>query len=297
MSAAIPLNTMMGTYPKTAPLKDKRLTSPQVELHFAPVDVAQKAFKAVVRDHAFEVAEVAIMTFLQAFDAGAPYLLLPFVMNGGFHHKSILCREDSDLRPEHLAGKRVAMRAWTQTTPTWVRGLLTHEYGVELQDVQWLSQEGAHVAGYQEPAWVTRIESEHNLEQLLRAGEVDAIIAGGGLSGEPGLRPLIASPGDAALAWHARTGVVPINHVVAMRRDVLATHPQAVAAVYALLVRAREQAAGTEQGKVDLQPHGFCALRPALEMAIALAFEQKLISRSYSVAELYGSVSELLGTP
>ncbi|MBA1242602.1 hypothetical protein [Pseudomonas japonica] len=294
MSAAIPLSTMMGTYPKTTALKDKRLTSAQVELQFAPVDVAQKAFKAVVREHAFEVAEVAIMTFLQAFDAGAPYLLLPFVMNGGFHHKSILCREDSDLRPEHLAGKRVAMRAWTQTTPTWVRGLLTHEYGVALPEVQWLSQEGAHVASYEEPAWVTRIESDRNLEQLLRAGEVDAIIAGGGLSGEPGLRPLIASPADTALAWHARTGVVPINHVVAMRRDAVAAHPEAVAAVYALLVRAREHAAGTEQGKVDLQPHGFAALQPALEMAIALAFEQKLISRSYSVAELYGSVSELL---
>lgn len=294
MTAAIPLSTMMGTYPKTVPLKDRRLTSPQVDLQFAPVDVAQKAFKAVVRDHAFEVAEVAIMTFLQAFDAGAPYLLLPFVMNGGFHHKSILCREDSDLRPGQLAGKRVAMRAWTQTTPTWVRGLLTHEYGIALPDVQWLSQEGAHVANYQEPAWVTRIESDRNLEQLLRAGEVDAIIAGGGLSGEPGLRPLITSPSDAALAWHVRTGVVPINHVVAMRRDAVAAYPEAVAAVYALLVRARETAPGTKQSEVDLQPHGFAALQAALEMAISLAFEQKLISRSYSVAELYGSVSELL---
>ncbi|HEY1608128.1 MAG TPA: hypothetical protein VGG24_02580, partial [Paraburkholderia sp.] len=71
--------TMMGTYPKTQPLKDGTLATPAIHLDFADVDTAQKAFKAVVRDERYEVAELAIMTFLQAFDAGKPYVLLPFV--------------------------------------------------------------------------------------------------------------------------------------------------------------------------------------------------------------------------
>jgi len=295
MSETISLTAMLGTYPKTAGLKDGSINAQGLTLQFAPVETAQKAFKAVVREYAYDVAEVAIMTYLQALDRGAPYLMLPFVMNGGFHHKSILCRADSDLRPQDLAGKRVAMRAYTQTTPTWVRGLLMHEYDVDLQTVQWLSQEDAHVADYQEPPWVTRIESNLSLEQLLRAGEVDAIIAGGGLSGQPGLRPLIDQPQSAALIWNARTAVVPINHVVAMHRDAVARHPQAVAQVYELLQRARQQVQpGRDDGLPDLQPSGFDALRPALEMAVELAFEQQLIRRRFTLDELYGSVFQLL---
>ena len=74
------LATMMGTYPKTTPLKDGTVTSPLLKLDFADVEVAQKAFKDVVRNLKFEVAEIAIVTFLQAFDAGKPFVLLPFVM-------------------------------------------------------------------------------------------------------------------------------------------------------------------------------------------------------------------------
>jgi 4,5-dihydroxyphthalate decarboxylase len=288
--------TMMGTYPKTQPLKDGALASPVVHLDFAPVDTAQKAFKDVVRHEKYDVAELAIVTFLQAFEAGAPYVMLPFVMNGNFHHKSIVVRDDATFTASELAGRKVAMRAYTQTTPTWVRGILTDDYGVRLADVQWLSQEGAHVANYEEPEWVSRLESTLSLEAMLRAGEVDAIIAGGGLSGEPGIRPLIPSPKEAASAWNARTHAVPINHVVTVKRSFAQAHPEAVREVYRLLGEARDQAQqGAPQGAIDLQPAGFEKLAPALELAVRYAFEQRLITRHFTLEELYGPVLDILG--
>ncbi|NKF24146.1 phosphate ABC transporter substrate-binding protein [Solimonas marina] len=289
------LSAMMGSYPKTAPLKDATLTSPLLRLDFAPIEVAQKGFKDVVRGVKFDVAELAIITFLQAFEAGKPYRLLPFVMNGGFHHKSIVCRSDDSLAPSQLAGKRVAMRAYTQTTPTWVRGILCDDYGVSLPDVRWLNQEGAHVEGYEEPQWVTRIESQLSLEQMLRAGEVDAIIAGGGLSGGPGIRPLIDNPREAALEWHRRTGVVPINHVVTIRAEIAEQRPDLVREVYRLLIDARKASGQMAPGDgPDLQPFGFEPMRASLEMAVRYAHEQKLISRRYALDELYGSVAAAL---
>lgn len=287
--------TMMGTYPKTQPLKDGTLATPAIHLDFADVDTAQKAFKAVVRDERYEVAELAIMTFLQAFDAGKPYVLLPFVMNGNFHHKSIVCRDDATFTASELAGRKVAMRAYTQTTPTWVRGLLGDEYGVDLSRVQWLSQQGAHVEHYEEPAWVSRLESTLSLEDMLRAGEVDAIIAGSGLSGDPGIRPLIPSPLDAAAAWHARTGVVPINHMVTVKRAFAQSHPEAVRDVYRLLCDARSLAQqGKPQGAIDLQPAGFENVAQAVELAVRYAFEQRLIGRPYTLEALYGPVLDIL---
>lgn len=288
--------TMLGTYPKTQPLKDGTLASPLVHLDFADVDTAQKAFKAVVREEKYDVAELAIITFLQAFDAGSPYVLLPFVMNGNFHHKSIVCREDATFTASELGGRKVAMRAYTQTTPTWVRGFLCDDYGVDLADVKWLSQQGAHVANYEEPEWVSRIESTLSLEAMLRAGEVDAIIAGSGLSGDPGIRPLIPSPLDAAAAWHARTGAVPINHMVTVKRSLAEAHPEVVREVVRLLGEARSSAQqGKPQGAIDLQPVGFENVAAGVELAIRYAFEQRLISRRYPLEALYGPVLDILG--
>ncbi|OLL32493.1 hypothetical protein BTH42_07685 [Burkholderia sp. SRS-W-2-2016] len=289
------LTAMMGTYKKTAPLKDGSVSSPLLRLDFADVDTAQKAFKDVVRGLKFDVAELAVVTFLQAFEAGKPYVMLPFVMNGNFHHKSILCRSDDDLRPENLAGKTVAMRSYPQTTPTWVRGILSDEYGVELDKVRWLTQEGAHVAEFRDPEFVTRIDSTLSLEDMLRAGEVDAIIAGGALSGDPGIRTLIPEPKEAAAASYRRTNVVPINHVVVIRSEIAQTRIDLVREVFHMLQRSRDASGDTASANgPDLQPVGFDALRPALETVIRYAYEQKLIAQRYTVEQLYGNVAKIL---
>lgn len=289
------LSAMMGTYPKTALLKDATVASPLLRLEFADVDTAQKAFKDVVRRDKYDVAELAIVTFLQAFDAGKGYVLLPYAMNGHFHHKSIVVRDDSALGPQGLAGKKVAMRAYSQTTPTWVRGILTDDFGVRLPDVHWLSQEEAHVEGYHEPDWVARMQSDRSLERMLRDGDVDAIIAGGGLSGEPGLRTLIADPKAAARDWHQRTGAVAINHVVTIRREIAESKPALVRELYRMLLAANEATAGRVHAEgPDLQPSGFDKLGPSLETIIRYAHEQKLISRRFAVEELYGGVLRAL---
>ncbi|WP_250437234.1 phosphate ABC transporter substrate-binding protein [Caballeronia sp. ATUFL_F2_KS9A] len=292
----IHLSTMLGTYPKTQPLKDGQIRSPLVTLEIAPVDTAQKAFKDVVRGLKYDVAELAIVTFLQAYEAGKPYRLLPFVMNGMFHHKSVLCRAQDDLKPDALAGKTIAMRSYAQTTPTWVRGILSDENGLDLQSVKWLSQEGAHVAEYSDPPWVTQQTAARGLEEMLLAGEVDAIIAGGALSGDPGIRTLIDEPKEAALRWHERTGVVPINHIVAIREDVVQTSDELVREVFRMLCESRAAGGGeTPAGSIDLQPVGFEKLQASLDTAIRYACEQKLIQKRYTVDELYGKVADILG--
>jgi len=290
------LAAMMGSYPKTEALKSGALASPLLEFDFAPIDVATKGFKAVVRQQAFQVAELAIVTFLQALAAGKPYLLLPFVMNGGFHHKSVLGRAEDRLAPGDLVGRRVAMRSYAQTTPTWVRGILSDDYGVPIDRVQWMSQETAHVAEYHDPAWVTPLDAGAGLEEMLLAGEVDAIIAGGGLSGDPRIQPLIPDPKKAALDWHARHGVVPINHVVVVHKDLVADRPDVVREIFRMLCESRDRAEPRAERSVGpwLQPSGFDAVRPGLEMIIRYAHEQSLVPERLAVEALYGDVARAL---
>lgn len=295
MTEALRLSTMMGTYKKTAPLKSGELTSPLLRLDFADVDTAQKAFKRVVRKQEFDLAELAIITFLQAFDHGKPFVLLPFVMNGNFHHKSILCRSDADFGPADLSGRKVAMRSYPQTTPTWVRGILADEYGVDLRAVRWLSQEEAHVEEARDPSWVTRLEASLGLEELLLAGEVDAIVSGGARTEDERIRTLIPQPAEAARDWHRRTGAIPINHMVAIRREIAEQRPDAVREVYRLLTEARRLSGDLPaDGAPDLQPAGFEGTQRSLELAIRYAHEQGLISRRFAVDELYGPVQAAL---
>jgi len=289
------LSAMMGTYPKTDPLKRKALTSTRFDLQFAPVDVAQKAFKPLVRELKYDVAEIAIVTFLQAFAAGKPYVLLPFVMNGGFHHKSIVCRADSPLKAEDLSGRRVAMRAYTQTTPTWVRGILSDDYGLRLDGVRWFSQEGAHVADYADPPWVHHLDGAVGLEQMLIAGDVDAIIAGGGLSDDPRIRPLLPNPRQTAMAWYARHKVVPINHMMVMRKELAEARPDIVREMFRLLQESRHVGDNRSAlNGIDLQPIGFEAVEPAVRMIVRFAVEQKVIPETYPVEALFGPVLEAI---
>lgn len=289
------LKAMFGTYPKTAPLKAGQVASDIVELDIAPVDNAQSAFKDVVRAHLFDVAELAVVTYLLAFDAGHRYRLLPFVMNGNFHHKSLYARADDEFGPRELKGRRVAMRSYSQTTPAWVRGILCDEYGIDMRDVQWWSQQGAHVAEYKDPEWVRGMDKSLSLEEALLAGQVDAIIAGGAIENKDRLRHVIASPLEAARAWSERTGVVPINHVVVVKDELLKTSPRAVAEIYRMLIESRALAGDMPApASRDLQPFGFDALDASLRKVIDYAFEQQMISKRYSPEELYGDVRNVL---
>ena len=88
--AAISLRTLLGDYPGTRALKAGELSSPQVRLEFADVKVPNRAFKQVVREAAFDVAELAIVTYLQARAFGKPLVLLPAVVLGRFQHAHLV---------------------------------------------------------------------------------------------------------------------------------------------------------------------------------------------------------------
>jgi 4,5-dihydroxyphthalate decarboxylase len=134
------LQTMMGNYPITKPLKSGAVGSNLVDFDFVEVKVANNQFKSVVRDAKYDVAELAIVTYLQAKTYGKPYVLLPAVLvSRGQHHTIAYNAERGTLKPSDLNGKRVGIRAYTVTTATWVRGILASDYGVDLDSIEWIT--------------------------------------------------------------------------------------------------------------------------------------------------------------
>jgi 4,5-dihydroxyphthalate decarboxylase len=290
------LKMLLGEYPKTQPIRDGKVAPTLSRLEIADIPIAQNGFKPLVRELAFDVAEIAIITYLQALDHGKPYALLPFVMNGNFHHGSVLVNVASGVSsPKDLEGRKVGMRSYTQTTPTWVRGYLAEDYGVDLSKVEWVTFEDAHLAEYKEPAGVTRAPKGAKIQDMLLDGELAAAFIAQGIA-DARVAPLIANPAAEAKAWYSKHNAVPINHMVTVRRELLEERPDIVREVFDVLVESRKSTGGsTVNDGVDLQPVGLSRLGAALEIVLRYAYDQKLVSRRFSVEELFTPDTATLG--
>jgi 4,5-dihydroxyphthalate decarboxylase len=288
------LHTMMGNYANTAPLKSGAVKSDLIDYDFAEVKVANNLFKAIVREARYDVAELAIATYLQARAAGKPYILLPAVLvSRGQHHTIGYNPERGALTPSDLNGKRVGVRAYTVTTGTWVRGILASDYGVDLNSVEWVTYEDPHVAEYTDPPAIKRAPEGKEIGKMLLDGEISAAILGDKFP-DPRLKQLIPDAEDAAKKWAERHGGIPINHMVVVREELSRSRPDIVKEVFRNVYESKKAAGLPDSGKMDPYRFGVEACRPILEIIIDFCFQQKLIPRKVTVDELFDDTTRAL---
>ncbi len=281
------LFTLLGNYPNTLALKKGEVKSDLIDFDFADVKVSNTAFKPLVREAKFDVAELAIVTFLQAKTYGKPYVLIPATVLGrGQHHTIVYNPQRGELKPSDLNGKRVGVRAYTQTTGAWVRGFLADDYGIDTAKVRWITFEDPHLAEYKDPDFVTRAADGKTLVQMLLDGELDAAIVGDTLP-DPRLKPLILDADAVAHKWAEAHGGVPINHLMVVRDTIAKSRPDIVKEIYRVLQESRRTVAPSPGGPLDPWRFGVEANRCSLEIIIDDSFRQKLIPRKYSVDELF----------
>lgn len=284
----VSLSTLLGSYPNAMALKDGGVKSDLVTLEFADVKVSNTAFKPLVREARFDVAELAIVTFLQAKVYGKPYALIPATVLGrGQHHTIAYNPERGLLKPSDLAGKRVGVRAYTQTTGAWVRGFLADDYGIDIAKVHWVTFEDPHLAEYNDPNFVTRAPEGKNLTQMLLDGELDAAIVGDKFP-DPRLKPLIPEADAVARQWAQAHGGVPINHMMVVRDTIARSRPDIVKEIYRMLHDSRQAVPPpADNGLLDPWRFGIEANRRSLEIIIDYSVRQKLIPRQFTVDELF----------
>jgi 4,5-dihydroxyphthalate decarboxylase len=272
------LKTLLGEYPVTQALKTGRVRSAALEFDFADVKVPHTAFKRVVRDLEFDVAEIAIVTFLMAKAYGKPLRLLPAVMFGRFQHQYLV--STGDLRPKDLEGRKVAIRSSSVTTVAWIRGMLADDYGVDLGKVTWVTFEDAHVAEYRDPPGTERAAAGKTPLAMLLEGEVDAAVLSDPMPQHERLRNVIPDPAAAAADWHRRKGAIQVNHLVCVKNSMA---QDVVDEVFRLLQESKN--IGAKDAATS--PFGLEENRRNLEVAIDYVYRQKLIPKRYSVEELF----------
>ncbi|MGB7035668.1 MAG: hypothetical protein WBD71_09080 [Xanthobacteraceae bacterium] len=289
------LDACFGTYPHTEALKKGQIKSDRVVLRFVEVNPINKAFLMMVRQAKFDVSEMAIATYLQAKAYGKPLTLLPATMFGRFQEGALLYNsERGTLTPDMLAGRRIGVRAFSQTTGVWVRGILWKDYGLDLAKVKWVTFEDAHVPEYRDPPGVERAPEGKDLTKMVLDGELDAGIFGGSLPSDPRLKSVIPDPDAAGQEWYKKHGTVPVNHMVVVKSELSKSDPGAVREVYRLLSESKKAAGLPKPGAIDTIPFGFAAVKPALELMSSYALEMKITPRRFSVEELFDDTTRTL---
>jgi 4,5-dihydroxyphthalate decarboxylase len=289
------LSACLGSYPHTRALKDGAITSELVKLNFTEINPVNRAFLLMAREQKFDVCEMAIVTYLQAKAYGKPLMLMPATMMGRFQHGTLLYNSQRGrLRVEDLPGRRVGVRAFSQTTGVWIRGILWKDYGLDLNKVKWVTFEDAHVAEYRDPPGVERAAAGKDITQMLIDGELDAAIFGGNMPDDPRLKSVIPDPETAGKEWYRKHGTVPVNHMVVLKDSLAKSNPAAVREVFRMMLESKKAAGLPKPGAIDFVPFGFAALKPALELMSAYALEMQLIPRRYAVEELFDETTRVL---
>ena len=198
-----------------------------------------------------EVTEIGLAPFMLAYanDGFRDYSLIPVFPLRMFRHKSIFIHTERGItQPEDLKGRKVGTPGYSSTSLTWIRGMLSDEYGVEPEDIEWVvsaddsSRKDAGATSKQEnvlPDGVSITVGPQGKDEsdLLLDGDVDALFHAveprAFAEGHPNVKRLFDDPRATERAYFKKTGIFPIMHAVAIRNDVIDAYPWLPEAVFA----------------------------------------------------------------
>lgn len=236
----------MYRYEHTEPLFDGRVGIEGVKPDLVTSPLVSDVFEQMAAGE-LDVAEYGLTYFLRSFDTDeSPFLALPIFPNRNFRHEALFVNADAGIdKPEDLAGKTVGEFAlWGSDPGVWMKGVLAEEYGVSHQSIDWV------IGGTDHPIpafdWIPQpvpdgvrvfhAGPDQTLAAMLEAGEIDALLSvdvpRALLDGSSTrIRRLFPDHVAVERDYYRRTGIHPMMHVVAIRRE-LGTEPGLVEAIY-----------------------------------------------------------------
>jgi 4,5-dihydroxyphthalate decarboxylase len=299
------LRTVTRTQGATRALKNGVVAPERHDLEFVDVPTLVGAFRRMVRATEFEICEMALTTYLCAKEHGKPFTALPVFLVRAFHHGAIVTRDGNGVRePKDLEGRRVGVsRGYTVTGGVWARAVLRSEHGVDLDRVTWVLSGDEHVAEYRPPANVEPAPAGRDLTEMLLAGDLAAVV---GVAPNPaaGIVTLIPDAEEAGYTALRERGYYPINHLVVVRDDRLAEHPDLAAdvtrAFAASKTRYVEGLRDADPGKADGTyrrimeitgrdplPYGIAPNEQALNELIGYAVDQGILARRPDLSTIF----------
>jgi 4,5-dihydroxyphthalate decarboxylase len=321
------LDIAFWNYDRTRLLADGTIKIAGADPTFHSAKIVPQIFEAMIRQRAYDVAELGFTYFLRTFvDGVSPYVAIPVFPNRAFRHGAIYINRASGItRPQDLAGKRIGELAlYGHDAGVMPKGILSDDFGVKPEQSRWI------VGGIDFPMapidFVARpvppgIEVDYagkdvDLGDLLEAGEIDALIAADipkcVLEKSPNVGRLFEDYETAERDYYRRTGIFPIMHTVVVTRELAEARPDLVTAIYHGFCDAKDAMAehyvqGMTFNNMDMMvpgltkligenrdlmgddwwPYGISANRAAIEAVLRYHYEQGLTDRRLMIEDVF----------
>jgi ABC-type nitrate/sulfonate/bicarbonate transport system substrate-binding protein len=323
--ARLALSFACGDYDRTRALEEGTVRPDGIELTCLRLPVEETFFR-MMRHREFDVAEMSLSSYVLSLRADpAPFVALPVFTSRQFRHGGIYVNAEAGIRgPEDLPGRVVGTPEYQLTAGVWIRGILADRHGVPVDSVRYLTG-GQETAGRIEKApldlrgaaEVSRIGTDQTLSSMLADGEIDALytprVPAPFAAGDPRVRRLFADSAAAEKEYYRQTGIFPVMHVVAIRREVYERHRWVAQSLYKALLVAKQQAMVSlydssalrfmlpwltqelEQSKAlmgdDFWSYGLDGNREVLTTFLRYHHEQGLSRRRFEPEELFAAES------
>ena len=224
-------------YDRTQALQSGLVQPEGIDLTFLAQPVEETFFR-MLRYREYDCAELSLSSYAMTLAADdPPFIAIPIFPSRFFRHSCIFVSAKSSIRePGDLAGKRVGNPEYQMTAPVWIRGILSDEYGVKPESVEYYTG-GEEEIGRDEkiglnlpPRFKLRaIGPTQTLAQMLADGDLDALYTARTPSTfhtQPGrVRRLFENYVEIERDYYRRTKIFPIMHTVVVRCDVYRRHP------------------------------------------------------------------------
>jgi 4,5-dihydroxyphthalate decarboxylase len=311
-----------GLYDRVLALYTDEVRPAGVDLNFIVLNSPREVFDRMGGGQEFDASEFSSSEFIARYATGkTPFVALPFFPSRVFRHSMVTINKRSGIKtPKDLEGKRVGVPLYTQTAAIFIRGMLQHDHGVDLSKIHWVQGALNHVGSHGNPSAppllkpidIEMADSRKSLSELIDKGEIDAITATNiptSMKHNPDVVRLFPNYREIEKDYFKRTGIFPIMHLVAMRRDVVEKYPFAATSLYEALKKSRQRALALQRETGALRymlpwmtadldeidevfggdpwPDGVEANRKTLEALVTYMHEQHMIPKPIPIDELF----------
>lgn len=303
------------------PLMDKTIAPDGIDLVFLNMPVEETFFR-MLRHREFDIAEMSLSSYVMScFSEPRPFVAIPVFPSRFFRHSSIYVNANAGIgEPRDLIGKRVGTPEYQMTAPVWIRGILSDEYGVKVDDVTYFA------GGEEQPnrpeklpldlpehIRLKRLGPDQTLSTMLRDGDIDALYTArkpssyGGPSGQ--VRRLFENFVEVERAYFRKTNIFPIMHTIVIRRELYEAHRWIAQSLYKAFGEAQRRvyrdlqetaalkvmlpwlSAHVEEARRlmgdDYWSYGFKQNRQTLDTFLRYSYEQGLSKRQLCAEDIF----------
>lgn len=241
----LPITFACGPYDRMEALNLGIIQPEGIDLRYIAIQSSPEIFARMIKTRSFDVAEMSLAHyFIMRTHGEFPYMAIPVFPSRVFRHGYIFVNKHAGISTaKDLEGKRIGVQEYRQTAGVWVRGILQHEFGVDLDSVKWIE------GGVNEPRAPdddmdlrpTRdlsleiIPGDRTLNDMLEAGEIDAYYGArrpNALDSGQNVVRLFPDYRELEKDYYRKTGFHPIMHTVVIREELFREHPWMAESLY-----------------------------------------------------------------